>query len=149
MLMVTKLSLAGTMPTLKCYYKIGLLCLGLVLLGGCGVAEVFDYDAPPVQISGRVLYRGYPLNGGWIVFSADPELGAGSDMLMTEILSDGTFQAIDSRQSGLKPGYYRMAVTNHPSPQWSLPKRYCDPTTSGLKCQVEANQPLRLRIELE
>lgn len=119
------------------------------LVAGCGTAEIFDASAPPVQISGRVLYRGYPLNGGWIVFSADPDFGAGSDLLMTEIYSDGTFQAIDATQSGLRPGYYRMAITNHPSPQWSLPKRYADPSASGLKCMVESNQPLRLRIELD
>lgn len=126
-----------------------LVAAWLITLSGCGNTDLFESDAPPVQVTGQVLYRGYQVPGGWIVFSADPDFGAGTDVLMAPIAFDGTFQTFDGKQSGLKPGYYRIAVSANDNPAWRLPRRYNDPSTSGLKCMVEANQPLRIRFELD
>lgn len=116
---------------------------------GCGGIDLFETDTTPVTITGKVLYRGYPLNGGWIVFSSDPQFGSGTDIVMTEVLSDGTFHVHDQQHLGLKPGYYRISVSSNPNPHWQLPRRYQDPNSSGLRCTVSAQQPLRLRIELD
>jgi len=133
--------------------RIGSLILlgftGILCLAGCGGVDLFEEDSTPVTITGKVLYRGHPLNGGWLVFSSDPQFGAGTDLIMTEVLSEGTFHVRDHQHQGLKPGYYRMSVTSHPNPHWQLPRRYHDPNTSGLRCTVSAQQPLRLRIELD
>lgn len=123
----------------------------LVFLGlsGCGNTDLFEAEGPPVNITGRVFFRGYSLPGGWIVFSADPDFGAGTETLMAPLARDGSFQASDGKQIGLKPGYYRIALSASTTNQWQLPIRYCDPSTSGLKCMVQANQPLRIRLELD
>ncbi len=127
--------------------------LGLLVVcccfSGCGTEEMFNYDAKPVNVSGKVTYRGYIVNGGWIVFSPDPDHNNTSDMVTAEIMSDGSFQVIDGKQHGLHPGNYRMTVSNHRSQFGNLPKHYADSTNSGLKCTVVSNQPLRLRIELD
>lgn len=123
--------------------------ISIATIPGCRDTELFEPDASPVQITGQVRYRGYQVPGGWIVFSADPHFGAGTDTLMAPIAYDGTFQTFDGKQSGLKPGYYRVAISANDNPAWKLPRRYMDPSTSGLKCMVESNQPLRIRFELD
>ena len=124
----------------------GMLLL-LLGLAGCGTDEMFQHDAKPVTVTGKVTYRGYIVNGGWIAFTPETESQGG--VLLAEIMSDGTFQAADGKQHGLLPGRYRMTVRNHPSQYGSLPRRYADPMESGLKCVVSSNQPLRLRVELD
>lgn len=126
-----------------------LLLFVLLLSAGCGGVDLFESDAPPVTITGQVYYRNYLLPNGWVVFSADPDFGAGTDTIMVPISSDGTFQAYDGKQWGLKPGYYRIAVSSQARNGWSLPRKYSDPKTSGLKCMISANQPLRIRLELD
>jgi hypothetical protein len=124
-----------------------LVLVGLALsIAGCGTAEIFEQGsstASPVPVSGVVKFRGYVLNGGWIVFVSE---SAGGDMVTTEVYSDGSFHLTEK---GLKPGIYRMSVTNHTSAHWALPNRYSNPQLSGLTCTVKENQPIRLRIELE
>jgi hypothetical protein len=114
----------------------------MLLLVGCGTSDIFEHfsDGPPQPVSGRVQYRNYALNGGWIVFHSENH-----QTFTAEVFSDGTF----TLNSGLIAGRYRITVTNHKSAHWGLPSRYNDPQLSGLACTVEANQPLRLRIELE
>lgn len=126
-----------------------LLLLVLLASSGCGGVDMFEPDAPPVLVTGRVFYRGAQLQNGWIVFSADPNYGAGTDTLMVPIGPDGTFQGYDSKQPGLKPGYYRIVVSTTFNNGTQLPRRYTDPNTSGLRCMVQANQPLRITIELD
>jgi hypothetical protein len=118
----------------------------LVMLSGCGMDDMFVHDAKPVAVTGSVSYRGYIVNGGWISFTPETEQG---DVILAEIMSDGTFRTADNRQHGLHPGRYRMSVRNHHSQYGNLPQRYADPVKSGLKCVVTANQPLRLRVELD
>ncbi|HMO35372.1 MAG TPA: hypothetical protein PKA06_04960 [Gemmatales bacterium] len=115
-----------------------------MLVLGCGTADIFEHlsDDPPVTVSGKVYYRGYALNGGYISFISEL---SNESAVVVEVMSDGTFQL----NSGLKPGKYRIAVTNHRSAHWGLPSRYANPQISGLFCQVHVHQPLRLRIELD
>ncbi len=124
-----------------------IVLVGLTLsIAGCGTGEIFEHTSSTsssVPVSGVVKFRGYVLNGGWIVFVSE---GAGGDMVSTEIYSDGSFHLTEK---GLKPGVYRMSVTNHASAHWGLPSRYGNPQQSGLTCIVKENQPIRLRIELE
>lgn len=126
-----------------------IVLIGLALtIAGCGTGEIFEHtnstsSAVPVPVSGVVKFRGYVLNGGWIVFVSE---SAGGDMVSTEVYSDGSFHLTEK---GLKPGVYRMSVTNHASAHWGLPSRYGNPQQSGLTCVIKENQPIRLRIELE
>jgi hypothetical protein len=124
----------------------------LLVVASSGCAEgvcVNQWEQPSVSITGRVTYRGYPLDGGQIVFVADQDYGAGTGLLAVELGHDGRFVLQDGRQSGLKPGYYRITLSSGSRARMQIPRRYCDPVTSGLRCQVETAQPLRLNIELE
>lgn len=121
----------------------------LLISSGCGGVDLFESDAPPVSITGQVYYRNYLLPNGWVIFTADPHFGAGTDTLMVPISGNGTFQAYDGKQWGLKPGYYCIAVSCQARNGWSLPSKYTDPKTSGLRCMIQANQPLRIRLELD
>lgn len=132
------------MPRPGCWLAILAICFM-----GCGSVDLYDVNADPVTITGHIKYRGISLQGGWIVFSADPDFDAGTDVLMAEVASDGQFHASNSTQKGLKPGYYRIAVSSHRNNRMTLPIRYQDPSISGLKCMVETNQPLRIKIELD
>jgi hypothetical protein len=130
-------------------------CVAWLLLvlaaGGCadGVCVNEWQQQRPVYVLGRVKYRGYPVPGGQIVFAADPDYGAGTDLIAVDLGLDGGFIVQDAQQVGLKPGYYRITVSTHPSSRCQLPRRYLDPHASGLRCQIEPDQPLRLNIELD
>ncbi len=127
-------------------------CWFLLLMTAGGCADGVGVDAAtqqPVYVTGRVRYRGYPVAYGQIVFAADPDFGAGTGMSVAALAHDGTFVLQDGQQLGLKPGYYRITISNHTQSGYQLPHRYYDPQTSGLRCQVEAGQPLKLNIELE
>jgi hypothetical protein len=124
----------------------------LLTLSAAGCAEnvcVHDWDQRPVYVTGQVKFRGYPLNGGQIVFSADPEYGAGTELFSAELGIQGHFTLQSHHQQGLKPGYYRITLSSPPQSRNSIPHRYLDPATSGLRCFVEPDQPLRLTIELD
>jgi hypothetical protein len=128
------------------------VCWLLLVVSASGCADALAAapatEAKPVYVMGRVTYRGQPLPGGQIVFVADPDYGAGTDLLAASIGLDGSFVLHDGQQVGLKPGYYRITVTSFHQSYLQLPRRYNDPTTSGLRCQIDPDQPLRLNIEL-
>jgi hypothetical protein len=121
-----------------------------ICVAGCadGVG-VHDWNHAPVYVTGQVKYRGQPVRGGSIVFSADPQYGAGTEILTSELGLTGHFTLHDHHQTGLKPGYYRITISNASHSHLAIPSRYHDPATSGLHCYVEPNQPLRLTIELD
>lgn len=122
----------------------------IITVSGCadGIGVSND-DSQPVYVTGRVRYCGNPVGYGQIVFAADPDFGAGTEMAVASLGYDGSFVVHDERRSGLKPGYYRITISSHTQSNLQLPHRYFDPQTSGLRCQVETNQPLKLNIELE
>jgi hypothetical protein len=92
-----------------------------------------------------------PLVGGLITFSTDPVYDANDQVIVAELGTGGSFDVdrLGGAAGGIRPGYYRVAVGAGPDQRISLPQRYADPSTSGLRCIVESGQPLILHIELE
>ncbi len=109
--------------------------LPLVLVLGCG-----ESSQPLVPVTGKVTYRGQPLQNGTIVFTPDPRRGPLGNMAMGEIKADGTYSLRTEKAFGTAPGYYRVtvAVLLGGSVQPSLlPEKYCDPDLSGLTCEIK------------
>jgi hypothetical protein len=116
---------------------VGLLALALAVASGCGP------KAPAkTAVTGRVVYRGEPLNGGVIVFVPDEERGNSGPFVKATVLLDGTF----ALGADLAAGWYRVAVAPLPAAEPTLPTasnpypgppaRYRNPQLSGLAGEV-------------
>lgn len=98
------------------------------------------------QVSGTVSLDGKPIGPGLVVFALD---GAGKPAIGA-IQSDGSYQMKTSRQIGLLPGHYLVAVTireqpvnmqpgDRPPPGKSrIPERYEAVETAGIACDVQS-----------
>jgi hypothetical protein len=112
---------------------------------GCGA----EHESPQrTTISGIVRYRGVALQGGLIVFSSHPGLDSQGVLVWAPIAPDGSFHLV-MESAGLRPGHYRMAVSSPPNAYWPIPRGYNDPAASGLRCTIEADQPLYIKLELD
>ena len=119
-----------------------LMAAGLLLVGCGGTHEA--------SVSGTVTMDGKPLVGGHVTFHA---VGAGATAY-GRTMEDGSYQLQTGRETGLRPGDYRVTVvsTTTPDPgddeeigELLTPPRYNDPQRSGLRFTVE---PGRNRIDL-
>ncbi len=130
-------------------YQIIVTILACICFVGC--------DKPPqrVPVSGTVLIDGKPLTVGSIRFL--PEDGR---PVTSEIMSDGSYDlsessiATPSRDSGVLPGRYRVAVSalevlseEAGKVRWHAPSKYADFLTSGIVVEIDGPQN-ELLIEL-
>jgi len=129
--------------------------LPLVLALGCG-----DSSQPPVPVTGKITYRGLPLQNGTIVFTPDPRKGSSGNMAMGEIKADGTYSLRTGKDFGAAPGHYRITIAavlgSPPSPGQPytyqpslLPEKYRDPELSGLFCEVKGGFAQALDFNLD
>lgn len=122
----------------------------LVLALGCG-----DSPKPLVPVSGKVSYRGMPLQNGTIVFTPDPRKGSSGDMAFSEIKPDGTYSLHTGKGLGAAPGHYRITVASvFGTPQYnyqpaSLPEKYRDPEQSGLFFEVKSGAAQAVDLNLD
>jgi hypothetical protein len=91
-----------------------------------------------VPLSGKVTYRGKPLDGGQITFSSigisESVKGVTINSKIESTVSigpDGTY-----RVSSLAPGRYQISIT--PPPGLAIPAKYQKRETSPLSCEVKA-----------
>ena len=147
-----------------------IVVLGLILpflTWGC------QQEAGPLSsVSGRVAYKGVPLQGGTIVFVPDESKGQsgpiacgtikpdGSYSLITKAPADGVNPSLPSEIPGAAAGWYRVTVSalapasNQPSqpmgfPQSVIPEKYRNPELSRIVCEVKANQTNTINFDLE
>jgi hypothetical protein len=120
----------------------GLLAVLAAGSPGCQRAD----KAGATTVRGLVTFEGYPLAGGMIVFTPDPERGGSGKPLPAEIAADGRFQLAPAADSEIAPGWYRVAVAAPPpvSPPWSVsavfPTQLARPDQSGLMREVKRGQ---------
>lgn len=91
-------------------------------------------DPSKGQITGRILYEGKPLTGGYFV-----TLVSDAKKYSSAIQKDGTFQFA----TAIPPGDYRVAIEPIPGEKQKatmLPARYGSADTSGLRIQVQAGK---------
>lgn len=111
------------------------------LVFGCGRGH--QLDTAPVQ--GRITLDGQPVPKGSVVFS--PEKGRGAMGILRE---DGTYTlSTYGEGDGAVMGKHTVTViSNEPVPgldpddidtpiRWLVPRRYTDPSTSGLQFEIE------------
>jgi hypothetical protein len=113
----------------------------LVVLVGCGGGQ-----GHPVE--GKVMYEdGSPLTAGAIVFHPDDAKGITARGGIDET---GAFKLnSDNGKTGAFPGSYKVTITaNKPNPKDEygepiqlLPKKYANPSTSGLTATVPSESP--------
>ncbi len=144
------------MPHYLCRW-LPLLITVPLLASGCG-------PAPPttIKVKGVVTYAGEKLTSGTIAFV--PETVAPGEPIhpvAVELNPAGeydlsTFKAGD----GITPGKYLVTVVAYDRPPdpgtpgqevWSIPRKYGNPQTSGLKAEIREDdpQPIELDFTLE
>jgi hypothetical protein len=129
--------------------------LPLVLALGCG-----DNSPSLVPVTGKITYRGLPLQNGTIVFTPDSRKGSSGNMAMGEIKADGTYSLRTGKDFGAAPGHYRITVAAVlgplPSPgqpyQYQpvlLPEKYRDPELSGLSYEIKTGVAQAVDLNLD
>lgn len=115
-----------------------ILCMlgaAMLLVGGC------TREAPRVQVTGAITFKGQPLKEGTVMFVPQ---GSGLTAAGT-IQPDGTYTLHSGKPGeGVAPGKYQVAVTPaYYDPITGAPPKfavkYQDPQTSGLTADVQEN----------
>lgn len=145
--------------------------IGLCLASaGCAGDKKPQWQRPRVvHAGGLVLFQGQPLEGALVTFTND-ELSAsafgrtdaqGRFTLTTFELGDGAVagkhsvsvskvqvanQVVDKSAA---PTWRNAHTSSQPQPRWLIPRRYGNPTTSGLTAQVPENGSSEIYLELQ
>jgi len=124
------------------------LCLVCCLIGGCSSGST------GATVSGKVTLDGVPLEQGKV-----RGIHEGGDVVSGEI-DGGTFTLSRREGTGIAPGKYQVVVIayansseakNNPEARLQLlvPKRYTEPSRSGLSFSVNAEEVKEIQFELE
>jgi hypothetical protein len=87
----------------------------------------------PAILTGRLTVGGTPYPGGLVRFHRDENPAELLSVGRAE--ADGTYPVY-----GIVPGRYRVSVLGPPGAKVSVPERYADPATSGLRAEVQEGQ---------
>ncbi len=124
------------------------LCLGGVLLAGCGRSE-----PPLAPVRGQVTFRGQPLAGGTIVFTPDPQRGGSGPQAWAEIGPDGRYALCTGGKNGAVPGWHRVTIAplrrQGGGTTVALPARYRDPELSGQCIEVRSERLNQCDLHLD
>ncbi len=124
----------------------GLALGGLVAFFGCA-------RTPPqaaAKVGGLVTFENRPLAGGVVVFVPDADRTAGGKMLTATIDAGGRFALADGL-AAVQPGWYRVAIADSPSGEWSyvFPTELRRPDRSGLEREVKAGHEHHFEFLIE
>jgi hypothetical protein len=148
--------------------KVGVILGAVLLSAGCGSKDPLEGERPRVvPATGRVLYRGQPVEGAKVTFtnSAAGVSGYG------ETGPDGRFRLTTFKEGdGVVPGTQRVAVRKvevidrskpgfdystssevppPPEERWLIPRRYGNVATSGLTVEVAEGAKNDFVLELK
>jgi hypothetical protein len=128
--------------------RLGALMLALLVpAAGCQRSPVLR------PVSGKVSYRGTALTGGVVVFTPDTTRGESGPIALGMIREDGSYVLNTGDAAGAGPGWYRITVAPFTTPAPPrlpmLPDKYRDPELSMLRCQVKADQPNTIDLNLD
>ena len=133
----------------------GARMLGIGFLTAAAALGCHRGPAPLAPVTGKVAYKGLALSGGTIVFSRDGTRGESGPLAFGRINADGSYQLHTAEVVGAPAGWYRVTVTSltptgAPYNFYSLlPDKYRDPQTSELTCEVKADRPNTLDVNLD
>jgi hypothetical protein len=136
-------------------WRWSLLAAGCVCLGALGCGGSQESFTP---VTGKVAYKGKPLETGSVVFSADTSRGnTTAHEPRGAIDSTGNYTLSTAGKPGAPPGWYRVGViatkaasgkNPYAVPTSLIPKQYSDPQKSGLSIEV-VDKPAAGAYDLE
>jgi len=109
------------------------------------------------HVTGKVFFKGVPLQSGLIVFSPDTNRGESGSIGFSKIAPDGSYTILTGDAPGITAGWYRVTVAalSNPSASYDSPSvslvdpKYRDPTLSQLQCEVKPNRDNHLDFNLD
>ena len=135
-----------------------LCCMALLSAVGCGNTS----SHPTVKVQGKVTYDGKPVPAGTVMFQPAEGVTQTADRPATgAIQPDGSYELSSfAAGDGAMPGEYDVAIVSFsggPTPEepnkpevWTVPKRYSNPASSGLKQKVDdSSDPLVVNFDLK
>lgn len=136
----------------------GLTLLGLACtawVGGCGKSPL-----PLTPVTGKVTYKGFPLQSGSIVFAPDGKKGERGPIAHGKIREDGTYTLYTVDAYGATPGFYQVTILSlapgsglpgepYSIPQSLVPEKYRDPELSLLACEVKPHKSNQIDFNLD
>jgi hypothetical protein len=140
----------------RLWLPIPLTALSMIVLAGCG-----QNSETLIPVTGKVLYRGVPLNTGTIVFTPDTQRGGRGSAATAEIQKDGSYRLRTEQGEGAPAGWHRVTVQAFEMPLVELPKehvliprslipeKYRDPELSGLVREVKPGKENQIDLDLE
>ena len=126
------------------YFAWFLVLIPLVVAVGCG-----EPSNALVPVRGTVTFHHEPLRGGTIVFAPDPDRGGRGPIACAEIQPDGTYHLTTGQKHGAVAGWHRVTIVSSDASSAELPRKYCDPESSGIAREVKASVGNVLDIELD
>jgi len=122
--------------------KILVVLMSALCLSGLSCGKFGDIPGL-VELKGRVIYKGTPVDGATITFSpTSPSESTRSAVSMTE--SDGTFILMTQTYRGILPGDYRVSVIKKSPP----PKSYSSEEIDAYMAQHGGKGPPVARVEI-
>jgi hypothetical protein len=141
-----------------------MLVVGVILVAGCGSKSELDL----IPLRGEVTYNGQPLTEGTVLYV--PETSSSGRQASGAIQSDGSFALTTTqRDDGVMKGEYQivvhayaarprepetreeveaMAASGELERKHIIPKKYTEPTTSGLTDTVDDSHSGFKQIDL-
>jgi hypothetical protein len=116
------------------------MVLGLLVCIGCG-----DGKAPTFDVSGRVLVKGKPAQGAFLVFHPKEAAEKDAPRPYATTNADGEFKLTTyESEDGAPAGGYRVTIVWRPVPKSTieaekpdrLQGRYSNPATSGIEVTI-------------
>ncbi len=109
------------------------------------------------QVTGKVFYKGTPLQTGIIVFSPDAARGETGKIAAAKINYDGSYALLTGDAKGATAGWYRVTVaalagsnaSYELTPVSLIPEKYRDPQLSQLQCEVKLGRDNHLDFNLD
>lgn len=128
------------------------LAFSAILLTGCS-----KKSTTLNKVTGRVFFKGAPLQTGLIVFIPDATRGESGKIGFSKIGPDGSYAIFTGDAPGVTSGWYRVTVAGLTSQGQSydppvgtqIDPKYRDPALSQLQCEVKANRDNNLDFNLD
>ncbi len=131
---------------------IATLILGIGVLAGCQ-----QKSTALNHVTGKIFYKGAPLQTGIVVFSPDTARGETGKIAAAKIGYDGSYTLLTGDAKGATAGWYRVTVaavvgsnaSYDLTPVSLIPEKYRDPQLSQLQCEVKLGRDNHLDFNLD
>jgi hypothetical protein len=113
-------------------------------------------EAPLYPVTGKVMFRGKPVEGARVFFHPDGPIDPKADRPQATVGADGSFTlGTHKPDDGAAAGTYKVTVSLRRKPPNAeeevelMPTRYLNPATSGMTAEVTAGPTTLKPFELK